>query len=133
MAARPEIAAAPQMSASVLPTLKQLTLQMRQLGEHLPPYAGVLDPDNIAYIRDTSAALIGVLDGLSVKSGNPLGDRDVRHDLRNQVAVVKGFADLMMMDITPAHVVAPALKQLGVLADQFVAQLDSVKQESGGA
>jgi len=60
------------MSASVLPNLKQLTVQMRQLGEHLPPYAGVLDPDNIAYIRDTSAALIDVLDGLSAQAGNPL-------------------------------------------------------------
>ena len=119
------------MSASVLPSLKQLTIQMRQLGDHLPPYSGVLDPDNIAYVRDTSAALIGVLDGLAAKPGNPLEDREIRHDLRNQVAVVKGFSDLMMMDLTPSHIVAPALKQIGMLADQFVAQLDSVKQESG--
>ena len=118
------------MSAPVLPTLRQLTVQMRQLGDHLPPFAGVLDPENIAYVRDTSTAIITVLDGLAAQPGNPLEDREVRHDLRNQVAVVKGFSDLMMMDITPSHTVAPALKQLGALADQFVAQLDTVRQES---
>lgn len=118
------------MSASVLPSLQQLTAQMRQLGEHLPPFTGVLDADNIAFVRYTSAAIVKSLETLAAKPGNPLEDRDVRHDLRNQVAVVKGFADLMMMDIPSSHAVAPSLKQLGILADQFVTQLDSVKQEA---
>lgn len=115
------------MSATLLPALRQLAVQMQQLGDHLPPFSAVLGAENVAYVRDTSVAMVRKLDELSTKGGNPLQDKDVRHDLRNQVAVVKGFSDLMRMELPAGHAVVPSVRQLIAVSDQFVIALDTVR------
>jgi len=115
------------MSATLLPALRQLAVQMQQLGDHLPPFSSVLGAENVAYVRDTSGAMIRKLDELAKGDGNPLQDKDVRHDLRNQVAVVKGFSDLMRMELPAGHAVVPSVRQLIAVSDQFIAALDTVR------
>jgi hypothetical protein len=115
------------MSATLLPALRQLAVQMQQLGDHLPPFAAVLGADNVAYVRDSSGSLVRMVEELAGRGGNPLQDKEVRHDLRNLVAVVKGFSDLMRMDLPASHAVSPSVRQLISLSDQFIAALDTVR------
>lgn len=121
----------------VLHQLMHITTQMQQTGEHLPPYVELFGDEHIGYVRNGSKAIAETLQNMmqsciTVANGgpgaaNPLECKDARHDMRNQVAVVKGFSDLMLMDVDNTHPSAPVLDHLRKLSDQFVRLLDQIK------
>ena len=130
--------AQPQIPVSIQ-QLAQLVQQMQQMGEYLPPFEAVLTAENVAFVRDGATDLAHKLHnmwqscltsvGPDGTAPNPLECKDLRHDLRNNVAVVRGFSDLMMMDVPEGHQITPVLDHLRVLSDQFVQVLDAVKAE----
>ncbi len=120
------------MKASLFQTLRLISVQIQQLGEHLSPFNAELGEDNTGHVRRTSASLLAALDELSARPGAPFEDREVRHDLRNQIAVVKGFAELMQLEVGMAHVVSPSLRQIVLLSDEFVAALNAVRSPAEG-
>ena len=128
----------PQIPQSIQ-QLAQLVQQMQQMAEYLPPFESILTQENIAFVHDGATDLAQKLHnmwqacitsvGPNGSAPNPLECKDLRHDLRNNVAVVRGFSDLMLMDVPTGHEVIPVLDHLRVLSDHFVSILDSVKNE----
>jgi len=54
-----------------------------------------------------------------------LGGREIRHDFRNKLAVVKGFSDLMKMDLPESHSALMLLQRLTERCTRFSILLDS--------
>lgn len=119
-------------TSATLPQLRELSNQIRDLGISLKAASVELGEENVAFVVGTSAELEHFMSRLSItpESPDPLGSRELRHDLRNKVAVVKGFSDLMRMDLSPNHRWANLLDRLIMLSDQFVEVLDSARDRS---
>ena len=66
----------------------------------------------------------------STSNRNLLLDQEIRHDLRNKVAVVKGFSDLMLDDAPDGHPSIQVLDQIVARSRQFVGVLDQAKAEA---
>ncbi len=126
----------------ILYQLWNLSAQIQQTAEHLPQYQQQLGEEHIAYVREASYGILQSLHGMMqscvamATEGktvvNPLEDREGRHDMRNQIAVVKGFSDLMMMDVDRSHPAMQVLDHLRTLSDQYCSLLDSVKSPDSG-
>ncbi|MFT5465599.1 MAG: signal transduction histidine kinase [Verrucomicrobiales bacterium] len=124
----------------VLHQLAGLTQQMQQHAALLPAHTAEFGDEHIGYVVDTSANILGKIQNLmqsclnTVASGsiapNPMANKDVRHDMRNLIAVVKGFSELMQMDAAPDHPLYNTFSTLRTLSDQFVALLDDIKASS---
>ena len=121
--------------------LAHLSQQIRQQASELPAYSRDFGGEHIRYVMDTSVSIGEKLRNIAqtclaaASSGsapiNPLVNRDVRHDMRNLIAVVKGFSELMQMDISPGHPADTALRALCKMSDEFVIVLDQIKANSG--
>lgn len=120
------------MSASVIPALRQILLQIRQLGEHLLPYAAELDPENVTCVREHAVHSLHFLDEVNADPTRSMESREVRHDFRNKIGAVRGSSELMLMEVPSSHVVTPALRQIVVLSNQVLAHLDSIREGAAG-
>lgn len=76
-------------------------------------------------------ALVGEALGSATDADSGL-TRDRRHDLRNHVAVVKGFCDLILMDLPRQHSARPQLEDLSGKAMDFVRLLDEHRAATTG-
>ena len=119
--------------------LTGLTQQMQQHSTVLPPFTADFGAEHIGYVVDTSASILDKLQNimqscLSAGSpiANPLENKEIRHDMRNLIAVVKGFSELMQMDVDASHPAYATLATLRTLSDQFVEVLDQIKASSDG-
>lgn len=126
----------PQIPNS-LQQLAQLAQVLQQHASVLSAYRADFGSEHIGYVIDTSASILGKLQNMmqsclaAVPPGgvarNPMVCKDARHDMRNLIAVVKGFSELMQMDGGPSHPADQNLQSLRTLSDQFVQILDQVK------
>tara|TARA_R110002096_G_scaffold206192_10_gene392388 strand:- start:6255 stop:6581 length:327 start_codon:yes stop_codon:yes gene_type:complete len=97
----------------------------------------MLGDEHITYVREAAMGMLQKLHAMmhacvSMSTNgqevvNPLENKDERHDMRNQVAVVRGFSDLMLMDVPPGHQSAQILDHLRNLADSYCGVLDQIK------
>lgn len=91
------------------------------------------------YIRQGAGKMVWVVgEALGTASGSETGpgeclSRDQRHDLRNHVAVVKGFSDLILMDLPWGHSARPELDDLSAKCTKFVHLLDEHRTAFPGA
>ena len=126
----------------VLHQLAGLAQQMQQHAAVLPPHAAEFGDEHIGYVVDTSASILEKLQNMmqscistatpGVEAPNPMASKEIRHDMRNLIAVVKGFSELMQMDASAGHPANNSLTTLRTLSDQFVALLDDIKASSPG-
>ena len=92
--------------------------------------------ENIGYVHFGANSMLESIHNLmreslsSPDNGNLLLDREIRHDLRNRVAVVKGFSDLMRMEAPDDHPSARVLDQIIGRSREFVDLLDGAKFEA---
>ncbi|MEM1294207.1 MAG: hypothetical protein AAGH89_02510 [Verrucomicrobiota bacterium] len=115
--------------------LAQLSIQVQTGAKDLVGYELLLGEENISYVHSGAESMVETVQNLirccgsNGSEGNPLMSQDVRHDLRNQVAVVKGFTDLMKMDLPAEHTVQSMLGGLSSKTKEFVEVLDSIKMQ----
>ncbi len=113
--------------------LAQVTLQVQSEANELLGYELLLGEENISFVVIGAKSMVETVQNLMASSAggngeeNPLLSQDVRHDLRNQVAVVKGFSELMKMDLPSDHDMEGMLGSIGQLTRDFVEILDSMK------
>ncbi len=112
--------------------LAQISIQVQTGAKELVGYELLLGEESISYVHSGAASMVESIQNLVRNSAgspdvNPLFSQDVRHDLRNQVAVVKGFTDLMRMDLPEEHSVQEMLGDLSSKTKEFVEVLDSIK------
>jgi len=97
---------------TIPPTLMQLgqmAYQLQQLSGQLSSHQHSLEAEFVGYVQEGSANLLNKLHELANQcmresSGvDPLDDRRVRHDVKNLMAVPKGFTDLLLLDIQEAN------------------------------
>lgn len=123
-------------------SLHQLTALAQQMQQHaavLPPHVADFGDEHIGYVVDTSGSILEKLQNMMqscLSAGgpiaNPLESREIRHDMRNLIAVIKGFSELMQMDANAEHPANNSLTTLRTLSDQFVEILDQIKATSDG-
>lgn len=121
----------------ILHQLWNLSSQIHQTSDYLPHHRALLGDEHIAYVRDAALGMLQKLHAMmhscvSMSSNgqeivNPLENKEERHDMRNQVAVVRGFSDLMLMDAPEGHQASQILEHLRNLADSYCSVLDQIK------
>lgn len=126
----------------VLHQLAGLAQQMQQHAAELPPYTSEFGDEHIGYVVESSASILSKLQNMmqsclsaaapGTVAPNPMVNKDIRHDMRNMIAVVKGFSELMQMDAGAGHPANGSLSTLRTLSDQFVSLLDDIKASSEG-
>lgn len=108
---------------TIPPTLMQLgqmAYQLQQLASQLSAHHHSLDAEFVGYVQEGSANLLNKLHELANRcvheqnATDPLDDRRVRHDVKNIMAVPKGFTDLLIIDIEEGH---PAVNTLLSIQD----------------
>lgn len=123
-------------SDHLLRDLAQVAIQVQADAQNLIGHELLLNEENIGYVRFGASSLLESVHNLMRSSlqpqspGEPLLDREIRHDLRNKVAVVKGFSDLMRMDSPEDHQVSRVLDGIIERSRQFVEVLDNAKAEA---
>ncbi|MFT5467501.1 MAG: signal transduction histidine kinase [Verrucomicrobiales bacterium] len=120
-------------SASSLRDLAQVAIQVQADAQALIGFELYFGEENIGYVHFGANSMLESIHNLmreslkSAKNGNLLLDREIRHDLRNRVAVVKGFSDLMRMEAPDDHPSAEVLDQIIKRSRHFVDMLDGAK------
>lgn len=107
--------------------LSQLTIQIQTTALDLSNYACFSGSENIEFILQGAAEMMATLQTV-LGGANPegkLGERETRHDFRNKLAVVKGFGDLIKMDLPQSHGAYLPLQRLSERCTRFSAILDS--------
>lgn len=119
--------------SSTLLHLCDLSTEIKNLSDLLASASADLGDDGVGFVMGSSADLHRSVSQLASErqGGNLLESRELRHDLRNKVAVIKGFCDLMCMDLAQGGHWARILSRLMELSDLFVSQLDSTKDRCG--
>ncbi len=120
-------------SDNALHQLSQLTVQIQSASQDLVGYEIFFGEDNVDYVQSGAESMMAAIQGLLADDNgvNLLADREIRHDLRNKVAVVKGFSDLMKMDLPESHSANGMLERLTSRCSEFIVILDRVKSEEG--
>jgi hypothetical protein len=116
-----------------LSQLSQLTIQIHTAALDLNGYDLFFGSENAAYAVEGAEAMLGILQNL-LRGPQPevvLGCRETRHDFRNKLAVVKGFSDLMRMDLPPSHPAGIVLDRLSERCLTFSALLDRFRPGHG--
>lgn len=118
--------------ANPLSQLSQLTIQIHTTAVDLAGYETLFGTDTIGFIVDGSESMMSALQDVLRTSApeSALGERETRHDFRNKLAVVKGFGDLLKMDLPESHSAVPLLHRLTERCSRFSAILDSFKAVS---
>lgn len=128
----------PTEAAYSLRDLAQVAIQVQADAQALIGFELYFGEENIGYVQFGSNSMLESIHNLmreslsSPKNGNLLLDREIRHDLRNRVAVVKGFSDLMRMEAPDNHPSAEVLDKIINRSRDFVDMLDRAKAEADG-
>jgi len=113
--------------ANPLSQLSQLTIQIHSAALDLTSYESFFGAENIGYVLEGAQSMMAALQEI-LRSSDPevlLGGREVRHDFRNKLAVVRGFGDLMKMDLPESHSSLMLLHRLTERCTRFSTLLDS--------
>lgn len=88
----------------------------------------------MGYIREGAAKMVWVAGEALAHMHEPASclSKEKRHDLRNHAAVVKGFSDLILMDLPVAHSARPQLEDLAAKCMEFVHLLDEHRDAASG-
>jgi len=113
--------------SSKLHSLAEIASRIRASSFCLEHSDESLDPENVGFVVDTARSMDEQLNS-SAESSDPLQSKELRHDLRNLVSVIRGFSDLMRMEVTEGGPEAQALDEIVELSDRFVSELDQVKE-----
>ncbi|MEM7700205.1 MAG: hypothetical protein AAF236_17565, partial [Verrucomicrobiota bacterium] len=97
-----------------------------ELEERLSEFGGE-GPELFGYISSSGTGLRDKLDEIADFS---LHDRDLRHDLRNMIGPITGFAELILMEPGLSDYSAERFRQLRKMAAEFVEILDHQKAEA---
>lgn len=112
--------------------LTHLAIRMKSVSEQLTGHELVLSDEGVSHINVASEDILQMLHNLTREAVtsdiSPLLDREIRHDIRNRLAAVKGFADVMQMDLVEGHVTKPVLQEISGLGGRFDQVLDEVKE-----
>ncbi len=123
--------ALPALTHRVVQQLNQLSLQILAESDGLTGYEPIFGQENVDYLRSGSHAMAGTLSELSHATGpevfQQLKCREFRHTLRNRLAVVKGFADLMKMDLPANHSGYAVLSRISNHCREIQDLLDNAK------
>lgn len=105
-----------------------------ELVDRLRPHATALGsdgPEMFSYIERGEQQISGELQKIEaqgpVVSDHALFDKDLRHDFRNMIGSVTGFAELILMESGIDHQIAATLTQLRQYSSEFVRLLDAQK------
>jgi len=118
----------------IIRQIAQLSVLLQSAAHELSDFAVFFGAENVSHIRTGAADLVRASGGLltaHTETGAGLS-RDLRHDLRNHVAVVKGFADLILMDLPRNHSARGMLENLSRQSLDFVALLDQHRDAGAG-
>lgn len=114
--------------SEILHTLNQLALQICQRVQDLSTHSALLDPEQLTHISESAQA---VKAGVDTSAGATLDNKETRHDIRNQLAVIRGFSDLLQLENPPSHPATPILEDLISYCDEMVTSLDALTEASG--
>jgi hypothetical protein len=106
--------------------LAQLAVFIQASASELSGYEMFFGAENVSYIREGAGRMVRMVGealGTSLEKG-PGMNKEQRHDLRNHVAVVKGFSDLILMDLPSEHSARYQLEELSRKCMEFVRLLD---------
>ena len=113
--------------ANPLAQLSQLTIQIHSAALDLTSYESFFGAENTGFVLEGAQSMMVALQDI-LRSSEPetlLGGREIRHDFRNKLAVVKGFSDLMKMDLPESHSSLMLLHRLTERCTRFSTLLDS--------
>ncbi|NNE94005.1 MAG: response regulator transcription factor [Verrucomicrobiales bacterium] len=113
--------------------LRKLTSEVVDLAEKLKPQIPAMGPEGpelFGYIEDSSEA---IQQKLSSMSDECLHDKEIRHDFRNMIGSVTGFAELIMMEPSIPGDVQSALTRIRECSKVFVEVLDMQKEAAVAA
>jgi hypothetical protein len=113
--------------------LDAIAQELNASGQALSPERSQLDPEHIQFVRDTNLKLIQVFQGMRLEPGgwSNLQSRSLRHDLRNHIGIVRGFCDLMLMDIDSSmQDDEQLLTRMIQRCEEFASVLDTVNPEA---
>ena len=114
--------------------IAQLAVLIQAATCDLSGYEIFFGPENVSYIREGADKMVCVM-GEVLASGGERGpdmNREQRHDLRNHVAVVKGFCDLILMDLPWEHSARFDLESISGQCKEFVRLLDEHRTATSG-
>ncbi len=118
--------------------LAQVASQIQSGVTSLTDYKIMLDDENVSFVEEGASRMINRVHDLmrdtitAEDDGDPLFCRDIRHDLRNQIAVVKGFSELIRLDLPNNHVASSTLDRISKRSRRFVEILDEARDRSEG-
>ncbi len=105
-----------------------------ELVHQLRPHSAALGsdgPEMFSYIERGEQQISGELKKIEAQgpsvSSHALFDKDLRHDFRNMIGSVTGFAELILMESGIDHQIAAALTQIRQYSSEFVRLLDAQK------
>lgn len=111
--------------------LKTLTNEVIQIATSLRPQIpnfGADGPELFGYIEGSSSQ---ISDKLTEIDGVKLQDKDIRHDFRNMIGSVTGFAELILMEPAIPADAQQGLARIRECSRDFVELLDAQKAEAG--
>jgi CheY-like chemotaxis protein len=109
--------------------LREITREIIQVSERLRRLVdeyGEDGPEHFRYIDDAGVAICRKLNDVADFS---LHDRELRHDFRNMIASVTGFAELIMMEPDLSDESIRGLTRLRELSRKFIEILDLQKAD----
>ena len=107
--------------------LKTLTDEVIQIAEQLKPQIPAFGPDGpelFGYIENSSSDIIQKLGGIAESE---LHDKEIRHDFRNMIGSVTGFAELILMEPNLPNEAQSGLSRIRECSRVFVNLLDQQK------
>ncbi|MEO0446705.1 MAG: hypothetical protein AAF191_11585 [Verrucomicrobiota bacterium] len=99
-------------------------------------YEAFFGPENVQYIREGADSMVRLVGGLlerTEKTADWLLDGELRHDLRNHIAVVKGFSDLILLDLPREHSARPMMENLSGVCAEYVKRLDYHREQTASS
>jgi hypothetical protein len=108
-----------ELSREILQTAASLRPRLAEFGEDGPELFG--------YIENSGVAIRKKLNGIADFS---LHDKEIRHDFRNMIGSVTGFAELILMESGLSLESTEGLKRLRHNSREFVEILDTQKAEA---
>jgi hypothetical protein len=116
----------PPYQSNPISQLSQLTIQIQSTALDLSNYECFIGSENIGFIMEGTEQMMFALQNV-LGGPNPegkLGERETRHEFRNKLAVIKGFGDLIKMDLPQNHAAFLPLQRLSERCTRFSAVLD---------
>lgn len=115
--------------------LDAIARELQDLGASLSPESAGLGPEHVRYITDTSQKMTAAFEEFRShpEGWATLQSRGVRHDLRNHIGIIRGFCDLILLDLDSARPEEEqGLNRMIQLCEEFTAILETLNPEPSG-